>query len=64
MEELTKALTALNTLCEAVNKLYGRNLSVSDWVFGYIVFDGDNKVNDGNFLDMAKFISEQRNGEG
>ena len=61
MEELKKALTALNTLCEAVNKLYGRRLSVTDWAFGYIVFDGDNRVNDGTFLDMAKFISEQRN---
>ena len=60
MEELRKDLAALNTLCEAVNKLYGRGLSVTDWCFGYIVFDGDNKVNDGTFLDMAKFISEQK----
>ena len=60
MEELKKAITALNILCEAVNKLYDRKLSVTDWVFGYIVFDGDNRVNDGTFLDMANFISEQR----
>ena len=60
MEELKKELNALNTLCEAVNKLYGRNLSVTDWVFGYIVFEGNNIVNEGTFLDMTKFISEQR----
>ena len=60
MEELRKDLAALNTLCEAVNKLYGRNLSVTDWCFGYIVFDDNIRVNDGTFLDMAKFISEQR----
>ena len=60
MEELKKAITALNTLCEAVNKLYDRNLSIIDWAFGFIVFDGENKIKDGTFLEVAKFISEQK----
>ena len=60
MEELTKMLQVLNTLCDLLNaKNTDHNYSVVDWVFGFIVFKNDEKATDGNFIKILSYLTNE-----
>jgi hypothetical protein len=57
MKELTRMLETLNHLCDVLNARGGVQYNVIDWVFGFIVFENDVKVCDGNFANVVQYLA-------
>ena len=56
MNEFIKALTTLNNICELLNIHSEAKYSIVDWIFGFIVFKGEERVFDGNFVAVAEYL--------
>ena len=59
MDELIRMLGTLNHLCELLNAKGNTEYSVTDWVFGFVVFENNAHAFDGNFLDTIKYLTDK-----
>lgn len=57
MNEFAKCYETLRNLCDILNAHSDRRYSVTDWAFGFILFEGDKQICNGNFANVAHFLT-------
>lgn len=57
MNEFQKCYDTLKNLCDIINAHSEYHYTVTDWVFGFILFEGDKQICNGNFANVAHFLS-------